>query len=242
MAGEDRKDPQVERLEQELAAARAEATRYRGAHQQAQARQHQAERVAAIRKAGELTAEEQAAVDRLNDVDPTGKAAMDAINAANERRQLAMLDAGAGAEASPSGGSFNDAVTRSMGSADWEQTVKSTDYARWFNSQSAHVQELGRAEDPAAAVRVLTMYEASKGGGRDSRSADPRLDGAATAPGSRSLTMTGTRDVGRGGEDEEDEDNYMWGYNFAGKQFEDRYGDLNPRKNAERYEELRARR
>ena len=247
MAGpgeEGRKDPEVERLQRELDAARAEASRYKGAHQQQQAKQAEAERRAAVRKAGALTKEEQAAVDRMNEVDPTGKAAMDAINAANERRQLAMLETGApdaDPPARPAAAGFDDAVTRSMGGEGWKDTITSDEYARWFNSQAPDVQELGRTEDPAAAVRVLTMYEQSKGGGMR-RSVDPRIEGAAAAPGSRSLTMGGTRDVGRHVSEDGDEDEYMWGWNYAGKQFEDQYQGLNPKHNEERYEAIRARR
>ena len=233
------KSPEVERLEQELAAAKAEASRYKGAHQQAKAREAEAQRKAKLRQAGQLTEEEKAALDRFGDVDPTGRAAMDAMRASQERRELAMLEAGGGEDTGTAEG-FDDAVDRAMDGPGWRDTIKSNEYARWFESQPQHVKDLGHSNDPAAAVRVLTMYESSRKGGGDTRSVDPRLEGARNAPGSRGLVIGQTRDLGGSGEHTEgDEDDYMWGWNEAGKQFEDRYKALSPHNNADRYSGLR---
>ena len=246
MADEDRKgQSDVERLEAELAAARAEAQRYKGAYEKGQAVAAEAARRAKVDEAGRLTAEEQDALDKFGEVDPSGKAAMEAVEAARRRREEAMLEAGAGGTAADTGAAmdFDGKLTRLMGSTEWRATLKSPEYADWFARQPGDIQALGREEDPASAARVLTLYDASKGDAGMSGRDDPRLEGARNAPGGRGLVIGGTRPVsGRGQQDVEiDENDYMAGWNYAGEEFEDNYRMLDPRMNDVRQDRLRAR-
>ena len=249
MAGEEGSGTQteVERLQAELEAARAEASRYRGAYEQGRAKAAEAERRAALDKAGELTEEEKAALDKFGEVDPSGRKALDALDAARRRREAALLDAGSGQPAASGGGDFDAEVTRLMGTASWRETLRSTEYAEWYERQAPELKAIARSEDPASAVRVLTLYESEKKGGGDvggngrGGEDDPRLAGAGNAPGGRGLRISQTRNLRAQADDEWDEEDYMAGWNYAGKEFEDNYRMLSPDRSGDRLARVRDR-
>ena len=236
---------EVERLQAELDAAKAEASRYRGAYEKGRAAAAEVERRAALDKAGALTEEEQAALDRFAELDPSGRKALEALDASRRRREAALLDAGAGAAPAPAvAEDFDTQVTRQMGPG-WRATLQSDAYAAWYHAQGPDVHALAEREDPASAVRVLSLYEASRKGdgdmGGNGRGEDPRLAGARTAPGGRGLRISQTRSAFASQDDEWDEEDYMAGWHYAGKEFEDNYRMLNPSRSHERLEHVRGR-
>ena len=230
-----------QRLEQELAQLRAENTRLQSEsveRQQAEARERA---IAQVRSAGALTAEEQKAVEHARLIDPKLVAVFEAGRAADQRRAEALLKGSPPAssgQGSHSGG-FDAEVTRILGRDGWRDTIATKEYGDWYRSQPAHIQAMGRTEDPVLAGEVLKQFYA-RGDRGDGTMDDPRLQGARSAPGDGpSVTMT--RMVADGTATKSEVDDYMHGWNEAGKEFEDNYTKLRPGRSLERIEQMRER-
>ena len=232
------------RLQTELAAARAEADRYRQRYEGEAAKTAQAERLAAIEEAGKYTAEEQAELDEYGEVDPKGVRAQEIREAAQRRREAALLEAGAASRSAPAPTpDFGTSMDTLMGGAAWRETIRDPAYAEWFGAQPASLRQAVEAGDVAASVRAITLFDASRTKEGDTvRRADPRLDGARNAPGDLRIRSTQTRSgraTARG--PEIDEDDYMAGWDYAGKDFEDDYRMLDPSRRAGLNEAVRER-
>ena len=245
---EDSSQEENERLRAQLATAQAEADRYRQRYEGEAAKTAEAERLAALREAGQLTDEEQKALHDYGEIDPKGRKAMEALEAKRAREQAALLEVNAASRASApapntSFGSSMDAV---MGGTGWRDTIKEGAYAEWFATQPADLRASVEAGDVSASVRAITLFEASRNTTRESddvRRVDPRLDGARNTPSGdmriRSSQTRSGRATSRVGEI--DEDDYMAGWDYAGKDFEDDYRMLAPANSAERIDRTRER-